>query len=153
MFTTHHSHELGFMRFFSEDRTYWRMVERNELTPWFHLTLCCFADGQTSTHTVMPGDVSLFVDLLNQPEGPVQVVDVQVVTPERLNKKGRWLMEPLAKLELAKTPGHEVAHIYTTVDGHAYYDLPDDTLKLEQLRDWRVLYVRPTVVPAMATPH
>ncbi|MDT4868037.1 hypothetical protein FQZ97_1029770 [compost metagenome] len=101
----------------------------------------------------MPGDVSQFVNLLNQPEGPVQVVDVQVVTPERLNKKGRWLMEPLAKLEIAKTSGPEVAHIYTTVDGHTYYDLPDDVQGIEQLRDWTVLYARPTVVPAMTTQH
>ncbi|MDT4834741.1 hypothetical protein FQZ97_683890 [compost metagenome] len=101
----------------------------------------------------MPGDVSMFVDLLNQPDGPVQVIDVQAVTPERVNRKGRWLMEPLAKLELAKTPGHEVAHIYTTVAGHTYYDLPDDALGIEQLKDWKVLYARPTAVPAMATPH
>lgn len=153
MFATYQCHELVFMQFFDEHRRYWSLIERNERTPWFHLTLRCYVEGQPTTHTAMPGDVSQFVNLLNQPEGPVQVVDVQVVTPERLNKKGRWLMEPLAKLEMAKTPGHEVAHIYTTVDGHTYYDLPDDALKIEQLQDWKVLYARPTVAPALTTPH
>ncbi|MDT4868851.1 hypothetical protein FQZ97_1038390 [compost metagenome] len=153
MFTTHKSKEIGLMSMLSEHYQFWEMIERNARTPWFHLTLGCYVEGQSMTHTAMANNVSLLSDLLNQPDGHVQVIDVQAVTPDSLNQKGRWLMEPLAKLELAKTPSHEVAHIYTTVDGHTYYDLPDDALGIEQLCDRKVLYARPTVVPAMATQH
>lgn len=80
---------------------------------------------------------------MDQQDNEVEVVDLQVVTPDSLNGRGRWLMEPLAKLELAMTNDDNVVHIYTLVDGRTYYDPAQDDQALKQLSDSRVIYNRP----------
>lgn len=131
------------MRVFSEQHRYWRMVERDVRAPWFHLTMQFRMEGQIRRRTLMPDDVTLLSHLVGQQDDEVQVVDLQVVTPDCLNGRGRWLMEPLAKLELAMTNDDDVVHIYTLLDGRTYCDPAQDEQALKQLSDSRVIYSRP----------
>ncbi len=143
MFKTHETMEMGMMRVFSEDHRYWRMVERDVRAPWFHVTMQFQTEGQIRRRTLMPDDVTLLSYLVEQQDNEVEVVDLQVVTPDCLNGRGRWLMEPLAKLELAMTSDEDVVHIYTLMDGRTYCDPAQDDQALKQLSDGRVIYSRP----------
>ncbi|MCY1559567.1 hypothetical protein D9M68_966180 [compost metagenome] len=72
------------------------------------------------------------------------MTDVQAVTPASLNDQGRWLMEPLAKLELARMADGDVAHIYTTLAGHTYVDPPEHGQHLKGHSELCLLYSRDT---------
>ncbi|WP_036993693.1 hypothetical protein [Metapseudomonas furukawaii] len=150
MFKTHETMEMGLMRVFSEDHRYWRMIERDVRAPWFHLTLQFQMGGQIRRRALMPDDVTLLSHLVGQQDDEVQVVDLQVVTPDCLNGQGRWLMEPLAKLELAITSDDDVVHIYTLMDGRTYYDPVQNEQALMQLSDSAVIYSRPAMTSESA---
>ncbi|OWJ98257.1 hypothetical protein B6S59_01390 [Pseudomonas sp. A46] len=142
MFKTHETMEMGLMQVFSEDHRYWRMIERDVRAPWFHLTMQFRIDGRFRKRTLMPDDITLLAHLVSQQDDEVQVVDLQVVTPGCLNGRGRWLMEPLAKLELAMTSDDDVVHIYTLADGRTYCDPAQDDQALEQFSASHVIYSR-----------
>lgn len=109
------------MRVFSADHYYWRMVERDADTPWFCLTIQVKSNGRVRERTLMPDDNALVRDILEQQSQGIKILDLQAMTPGNVNKQGRWLMEPLAQLEVAETAHGATVEIFTTISGQTYY--------------------------------
>ncbi|MGK9066605.1 hypothetical protein [Stutzerimonas chloritidismutans] len=142
MFKTNETMEIGLMRVFSSSDYYWKMVERDAGTPWFHVTIQYCAEGDVRERSFMPDDFLLVEQILSQQKEGVRVVDLQAMTPGMINKQGRWLMESLAKLELAKTAYGETVEIYTTISGSVYFCPTLKTSAVKGLRSRRLLYKR-----------
>lgn len=134
--------EMQLMQVFDDEHRFWRLIERDISTPWFHLTIDVRAKGRRRQKTIMPDDVSLLSNILATRNEAITVVDLQVCIPTALSKKGRWSLEPLAKLELAESSDDGIVHIYTTIEGKRYTDPYQSRSNLEQLKNRRSLYER-----------
>ncbi|MCG8910328.1 hypothetical protein [Pseudomonas sp. DP-17] len=124
MFKTHESMSVPIMTTFSHEHSYWAMVERDSKTPWFYVTLRFRRDGHFVSRIYMPDTVHLLLQLVDGDTESLFVDELQIVTPAKVNKRGKWLMEPLAKVELALGVDDDEIFIYTTEDGQVYVDPP-----------------------------
>lgn len=134
--------EMGLMRVFGGDHHYWRMVERDAETPWFCLTMHFRNKSRIKERTAMPDDYYLVEQILSQQNDHMQVIDLQVMTPESMNHKGRWLLEPLSKLQLAQTACGTTVEIYTTLDGSVYFNPSQRPRAIKNLRITSTPYSR-----------
>jgi hypothetical protein len=142
MFKTQEALEIGMMRVFSSDRYYWRMIERDAVTPWFYLTMQIKSKGRASERSFMPDDHVLLEHLLIQQDKHAKIIDLQAMTPGLVNKQDRWLMEPLMQLELAETAQGEIVQIYTTILGAVYFYPIQSQRAINKLRNRRILYTK-----------
>ncbi|WP_447747807.1 hypothetical protein [Pseudomonas nicosulfuronedens] len=124
MFKTRESMSVPIMSVFSHEHSYWAMVERDAKTPWFHVTLRFRTDGHVVSRIYLPDTVQLLLQLLEGDTESLFVDELQIVTPAKVNKRGKWLMEPLTKVELALGGDDDEIFIYTTEDGRVYVDPP-----------------------------
>lgn len=124
MFKTHESMGVPLMKVFSSEHSYWTMVERDAKTSWFHVTMRFRVDGHLVSRIFMPDTVQLLLQLLEGDSDELFVQELQIVTPEKVNQRGRWLMEPLTKVELALGGDDDEIFIYTTEEGRVYVDPP-----------------------------
>lgn len=128
------------MRVFSADHYYWRMVERDADTPWFCLTIEFKINGRVRERTLMPNDNALLSEILEQQSKGIEIRDLQVMTPGTINKQGRWLMEPLAQLELGETKHGAPVEIFTTIFGRTYYYPTLTQAAIKSIRARNTLY-------------
>lgn len=124
MFKTHESMSVPILSTFSHEHSFWAMVERDTKTPWFHVTLRFRSDGHLVSRIYMPDTVQLLMQLLEGDTDSLYVEELQIVTPTKVNQKGRWRMDPLAQIELALGSDDDEIFIYTTEDGQVYVDPP-----------------------------
>lgn len=124
MFKTHESMGVPLMKIFSSKHSYWTMIERDAKTSWFYVTMRFRVEGILVNRIFMPDTVQLLLQLLEGDSEELFVQEIQIVTPAKVNQRGRWLMEPLSKVELALGGDDDEIFIYTTEDGRVYIDPP-----------------------------
>jgi hypothetical protein len=127
------------------DEQQWRAVELALNKPWFLATICenlstDEEEAMLCRRTVLFTNVADVEQLAQQRDGLLQVEDVYIVTPERLNGSEKWKMEPLASVWVAEetqAPG-QLVEIAETKAGLKYVitlsSTPIDELKNLTLR-------------------
>lgn len=121
MFRTYREAELPGAAFADSSLQLWAYVEHSLQLPWFYVTLSERQDSVVHCRMLMLSSVYLLKRFLEQQSNNAWVIDIQLVSPERLNKTSRWLMEPLLEVtEIADESDTASGYIYM-VEGDRYY--------------------------------
>lgn len=139
MFISHKSYLEGHPGFPGPGRTAWRMIERETVSPWYHVSLRFTEDGRQSTKSLMPNDASLLSDLLAL-QSPTFLIDhVQVVTAPWLNGGSLERMEKLLSLVIGYDQNGESVMLHTVASGMVYSSTPD-CLDVSSLSNIQTIY-------------
>lgn len=144
MFNTHKSAEVPFHGFFDEIQ-HWRMIERNLLKPWFCVSLVQDDDGFESQHTMMPSDVQMLIEVLNQQVEGFIVTDVLVMMPAWMTRSDRWTLERLVELRARADIDSAPVNFCVLEDGSIYSDSGQTggrSLSMGEINDAEILYRR-----------
>ena len=123
MFFTRDDAEIPVGASISKGAKSWRFVEWYRTSPWFWVTVIAEGEGYSNIDTLMlylPGDVA---DLVAEGANSSKVVEVQIVSPPRMNNSGAWSMEPLTEIVSGVLPmtGRTV-HVFKCRNGKTYMD-------------------------------
>lgn len=139
MFISDESCSLGFPGLFGNGRAGWRMVERESLDPWYHVTLRLIAGNESHTKKLMPTDASSLSDLLALQSPTCLIGEVQVVTAPSLNGSPSECMEKLLRLIIGYDIRGECVMLHQ-VEGGKIYSSIDGLTDAVLLRDSRIIY-------------
>lgn len=139
MFISHKSYLEGRPGFPGLGRIAWRMIERETVNPWYHVSLRFTVDGRQCTKSLMPNDASLLSDLLAL-QSPTFLIDhVQVVTAPWLNGGSLERMEKLLSLVIGCDQNGERVMLHTVASGAVYSSIPD-CLDVSSLSNIQTIY-------------
>ena len=139
MFISHKSYLEGLPGFPGLGRIAWRMIERETVNPWYHVSLRFTVEGRQSTKSLMPNDASLLSDLLAL-QSPTFLIDhVQVVTAPWLNGGSLERMEKLLSLVIGYDQNGECVMLHTVASGAVYSSIPD-CLDVSSLSNIQTIY-------------
>lgn len=139
MFISDESCSLGFPGLFGNGRAGWRMVERESLDPWYHVTFRLIVGNESHTKKLMPTDASSLSDLLALQSPTCLVGEVQVVTAPSLNGSPSERMEKLIRLLIGNDMRGECVMLHQ-VEGGEIYSSFDGLTDAALLRDSRIIY-------------
>ncbi|TCT07079.1 hypothetical protein [Paralcaligenes ureilyticus] len=140
MFYTYDNAETPMGAWFEKGSRSWRFIEWSLNIPWFWVTIV-LSDGEASwTDTLMfylPQDIA---DLIEQRANNLKAIDVQLVSPPRMNGTTKWSMEPLAEIVsgIALETSRPV-HVYKCVNGKSYMD-EDEVDAVLELKNQRIIF-------------
>lgn len=147
MFISHESCLVGQPGFPGPGRTAWRMIERESIDPWYHVTLRVTEGERHRTKKLMPTDASLLSDLLLQ-QGPTFLVEeVQVVTAPQLNGGNSDRMEKLLSLVIGYDQRGECILLHKVASG-AVYSSARGSLDVGSLTGVRTIYADTEIAPS-----
>lgn len=139
MFISHEFYLEGRVGFPGSGRTAWRMVERESMDPWYHVTLRFTEGVRQLTKRFMPTDASFLSDLLEL-EGPTCLVEeVQVITSPWVNGSSSERMEKLISLVIGYDQNRQCVLLHKVASGAVYSSAPD-SLDISSLTDTRTIY-------------
>lgn len=144
MFKTHKSTEVGFYGLFGESQ-HWRLVERNLFRPWFCVTLVQDDDGLDLHNTLMPADVQMLVEILNQQGDGLIVTDVLVMMPAWMTQSDRWTLERLVELRSRDDPDCDPVYFFVLENGSIFPDsghADGHILSMSEINDAQIIYQR-----------
>lgn len=148
MFKSPLTAEIPLHDLFSNDFRYWRAV-MHETTPWIHLTLTtCFEDGSRVQY-VQLDSVHSFELVTHQLQPNQQISDVQIAVPARMNKQGRWTLEPLQQLQEGELEQLSV-YVYRMQSGATYVDGYVGDAGEDAVANLRTIYVAPPSAHGLA---
>lgn len=144
MFNTHKSAEVPFYGLFGETQ-HWRLVERNLLKPWFCVSLVQDDDGLDLQHTLMPSDVQMLVEVVNQQVEGFIVTDVLVMMPAWMTRSDRWTLERLVELRTIADLDSAPVNFFVLENGSIYSDSGQTggrSLSMGEINDAEIIYQR-----------
>ena len=118
---------------------FWSHVTLKLEAPWFHIAFNVQAsDGSKRQNVIFVTDIRDLVNINN--DKLFEIEQVYLVSPERINKNGKWMMEPVSKILAGLEPEYDLsAYIYVLENGNRYMD-SDLGTKEQQLKDVRPIY-------------
>ncbi len=122
MFKTHESAYCKLAPVFGPDQHHWRLVEREISSPWLHATVSVTEGNIEYAKTVMPNDLPTFLEMANLKGPGARISELQLMSPAWMNGAGRWQLEPIRQIDIARSADNELIHIYVTHEGKNYYD-------------------------------
>lgn len=140
MFKTHESAYYNLAPVFGPDHHHWKLVEREIATPWLHATVKVTEGGIEFTKTVMPNDLTTFLEMANLKTPDARIGELQLMSPAWMNGAGRWLLEPIRQIDIARSVDNELIHIYVTHEGKNYYDPSRTPAEIQELTNQRTVY-------------
>lgn len=124
MFTTYHSASIPPDGISGSDRAlHWSYVEQEWNWPWFYVQVGCKEAGECVSRLFMIASASDLAELINDQGKRYWVEQVNFVTPGHVNKQGRWLMEPLVEMSVARDESDGVLGHVFKVEGDRCYSL------------------------------
>ncbi len=99
MFKTHESAYYNLAPVYGPDHHHWKLVEREIATPWLHATVKVTEGGIEYTKTVMPNDLTTFLEMANLKTPDARIGELQLMSPAWMNGAGRWLLEPIRQID------------------------------------------------------
>lgn len=146
MFKTHKNAEVNFYGLFGEPQSqHWRLIESNLFHPWFCVTITEVNGDRTVQRTLLPSDVQILVDILNQQDEGLAVTDVLVMMPSWMTGSDRWRLERLIELRSGSGIEGQPVNFYVTDEGYVYQDFgPTDeyVLNISQIEKAEIIYAR-----------
>lgn len=140
MFKTHESAYYNLAPVYGPDHHHWRLVEREISSPWLHATVKVTEGGIEYTKTVMPNDLTTFLEMANLKTPDARIGELQLMSPAWMNGAGRWLLEPIRQIDIARSVDNELIHIYVTHEGKNYYDPSRTPAEIQELTNQRTVY-------------
>lgn len=137
MFRTNRNAEL--LRGFSigpDGVQFWPFVNLELAIPWFYLQL-----GEREEETIfrtmmLVPSTGLLVELTTVQSDDLWIEQVQLVTPDHINKTGRWKMEPLLELHLIRdTKGGDAGNLYRVEGGGTYSTSGEHSVDGQQITE------------------
>lgn len=145
MFITNEAHRAALLGIFAgKGDSYWRVVEKVLLKPWYLVTLKQIEtersatvdsnDGFEFTRSILISelcDLMALLDLANDATYSQTLESVMVVTPGHVNGTADWQMDRLAAIWRVANQGDDVAQnlLLETAEGRHYPTSPiDDTV-------------------------
>ncbi|MEW9879769.1 hypothetical protein [Pseudomonas putida] len=150
MFRSHLADMAGIPGMFGDGLMHWHGVSRALATPWYHVSVQRFEDGQFRDQTEMPNDEARLVELLLAQNESLVVREVQAVTPGWMNKTDGWKMEKLMSLSMGFSQEGVPVSILEVESGDVYIDSHEPGLNVESLTGLKELYRRSPVKAASA---
>lgn len=124
----------------SEEVSHWLMVSRDLSLHWYHVSLEVLRQGRMISQVVMLNDETKLFETLKDQRADRVVVDVRVVTPGWMNKKGEWLMEKLAGVSVGIEKNDIPVCVLELANGSIYTNSPDPSITKESLSDVLKIY-------------
>lgn len=100
---------------------YWQYVEQSTLWPWFYAELVSVSEeGSVASMLIIP-NVPILEQVLAELDGSMRLSQVLVATPSEINGSGRWQMEPLIELSVARDRQNKpLGYVFQVEDGRSY---------------------------------
>src|SRR3546814_12739004 len=99
----------------------WRFIEWSVDIPWFWVTLVLSYEEASWTDTFMfylPQDIA---DLTEQHANNIKEIDVQLVSPPRMNGTTTWSMETIAEIVSGiAIEKRRAVHVFNCANGKSY---------------------------------
>ncbi|WP_223508000.1 hypothetical protein [Pseudomonas sp. BF-B-25] len=140
MFRTKLKNKYGRPGTMSEELSHWLKVSRDRSLHWYHVSLEVRREGRMISHVVMLNDETKLLETLEDPRADRVVMDVKVVTPGWMNKKGEWLMEKLAGVSVGVEKNDIPVCVLELANGSIYTDSNDPSITKESLSDVLKIY-------------
>lgn len=140
MFRTKLKNKFGQPSMTSEDISHWLKISRDRSLHWYHVSLEMRREGRMISHVVMLNDETKLLETLEDPRTDRVVMDVKVVTPGWMNKKGEWLMEKLAGVYVGVEKNNIPVCVLELANGSIYTDSSDPSITKESLSDILKIY-------------
>jgi hypothetical protein len=106
---------------YAQGLQFWARIEQDVIWPWFYLQIGENEGDDTFRSMLMIPTEALLAEFIANQQENCWLEDIQVVTPDYLNHKGRWLMEPLIELNsLRDGDGVIQGYEYVTAEGERY---------------------------------
>lgn len=124
MFTTYHSASIPPALISGGDRAlHWSYVEQEWNWPWFYVQIGFTEAGESYRRLLLITAVTDLAQLVADQGERYWMEQVQLVTPDHVNKRGLWLMEPLIEVSVARDDRcGSLGHVFT-VEGNRCYSL------------------------------
>lgn len=142
MFRSHQADMAGIPGMFGDGLMHWHGVSRAIATHWYHVSVQRIEDGQFRNHTEMLNDEARLVELLLAQDEGLVVQEVQVVTPDWMNKSGSWRMEKLISLSMGFSRAEVPVCVLEVESGDVYVDTHESDLDVASLKGLKELYRR-----------
>lgn len=100
---------------------FWSFVEQEVNWPWFYLQIVEDEGREAFRSMLMVPTPSLLEQILAAQTRHVWLEQAQLVTPHHVNKRGRWMMEPLQEVYSVQGPqGNDLGYRYMVEGGQMY---------------------------------
>ncbi|SFP67541.1 hypothetical protein SAMN05216229_104269 [Geopseudomonas sagittaria] len=143
MFRAHESVAVDFMGLLAADGySYWRVVESELNTPWFHVRIVFTHEDWEESRILMTAEVYMLEHILSLQAGDMTVTDIHVVLPGWMTGRDEWSMERLTELRNIEDDNRFIITLYTVESGKTYRTGGDERSKRGQLKESRLIYCR-----------
>ncbi|HCE6123138.1 hypothetical protein OE424_34620 [Pseudomonas aeruginosa] len=119
MFLTYQAAKVDQFALFGDDPAAWSYVEHNIHRPWFYVAAMEQGDDFPLHPMLMLSSDQLLQSLVRCQEDGLLLESVLLVSPDHVNKSGRWMMEPLEAIFRYESPDG-VAYVYQVSGNRSY---------------------------------
>ncbi len=120
MFLTYQQAKVDRFGLFGDDPTTWSYVEHNIHRPWFYVATAD-QDEEFPLHSMlMVSSDQLLRSLVDSQRDGLLLESVLLVSPDHVNKSGRWMMEPLEAITRFES-SVGVAYAYQVLGNRTYF--------------------------------
>lgn len=95
MFLTYQEAKVEQFGLFGDGPTTWSYVEHNIHRPWFYVAISDQDEDFGRHSMLMLSNDQLLRSLVDSQRGELLLESVLLVSPDHVNRSGRWMMEPL----------------------------------------------------------
>tara|TARA_R100000935_G_C2750188_1_gene129421 strand:+ start:249 stop:530 length:282 start_codon:yes stop_codon:yes gene_type:complete len=88
----------------------------------------------------MPSDLTRFLEMANLRASDARISELQLMSPAWMNGAGRWLLEPIRQIDIARSADNELIHIYVTQEVKNYYDPSRTPAEILELKNQHTVY-------------
>lgn len=100
---------------------FWSFVEQEVAWPWIYLQVVEDDGKDAFKSMLMVPTLALLEQIVGKRSDHAWIEQAQLVTPSYINKTGRWMMEPLLKVNaLSNEQGQELGYECVVEGGRAY---------------------------------
>lgn len=108
---------------------FWSFVEQEVAWPWFYLQVVEDDGKEVFRSMLMVPSTPLFEQIMAAKTDHAWLEQAQLVTPDHMNKMGRWMMEPLLEVSsIRDAQGQELGYLYRVEGGRTYSTSADQHL-------------------------
>ncbi|WP_407729178.1 hypothetical protein ACJJU9_18125 [Pseudomonas helleri] len=138
--------QAGPVGMFGDGLAHFHAVSRSLATHWYHVSLKRRLEGRFVAFEEMVSDEPRLVELLIAQDESLVVQDVQVVTPDWMNKGSGWKMEQLTSLSMGLNQVEVPICVLHVESGDVYVNTHQRDLDVGSLTGLKELYRRSAVV-------
>jgi hypothetical protein len=100
---------------------FWSYIEQEIAWPWFYLQIVEDNGDEAFRSMLMVPSIPLLELFIAAQTETAWFEQAQLVTPQHINNRGRWMMEPLLEVSsILDTRGNELGHLFQVEGGHTY---------------------------------